>query len=104
MFARTTALLEQAGVSLLGPGGTPVPIKMSSWRVGGVESAKEAGTSDSVIRALGRWSSSAWMAYCFTSRADLQRATSRFWHASNAGPSSLVVGSFSAAGLFTDDN
>jgi hypothetical protein len=103
MLSRTAGLLEEAGVSLLDPGGSTVKIKMSSWRAGGVESAKEAGISDSTIRALGRWSSSAWMNYCFTSRSDLKRAVSSLWAASNAGPASLVVGSFSAAGLFTDD-
>jgi hypothetical protein len=103
MLARTSRLLTAASVSLVDSTGAIVVLKMSSWRAGGVQSAKAAGVSDAVIRAMGRWSSDAWINYCYATREDLRRATVDMWQVPNARPPTLVVGSFSPAGLFTDD-
>ena len=100
MLSRTTELLRRADVSLLDSVGAPVAVKASSWRAGGVQSAQQAGISDGSIRALGRWASSAWMNYCFTSTAELREAAVAMGRASNAGSATLVVGAFSSAGLF----
>jgi hypothetical protein len=102
MVDRTSTLLGLAGVCLLDAGGQKVSVKASSWRAGGVQSAKVAGLSDALIKALGRWSSTAWCHYLFASHADLQAAVKKMWKASRSSPSSLVVGSFAPSGLFED--
>ena len=102
MLRRTSVLLEEAGVSLVDSNGAIVPVRASSWRAGGVHSAKAAGVSDAVIQAMGRWSSVAWFNYHFSSLRALQSAASLMAQsASNPSPS-LVVGSFSQAGIFAD--
>jgi hypothetical protein len=70
MLARTSALLMAAGILLFDSLGRAVFLRASSWRCGGVESAKAAGISDSPIMTMGRWSSIAWLAY--TSVASFQ--------------------------------
>jgi hypothetical protein len=102
MVDRTSALLSLAGVCLLDAAGQKVTVKASSWRAGGVQSAKVAGVSDAVIKALGRWSSTAWFHYMFASHSDLQRAVKMMWKASASSTSALVVGSFAPSGLFED--
>jgi hypothetical protein len=93
MFRRTADLLKSCGVSYVGLDGQPVSVKASSWRSGGVLSARDAGVSDAIIKALGRWSSTAFFHYVFTCRADLRRAAASMWAASAvADQSSLVVG------------
>ena len=101
MFQRTSALLSKAGISLLDVHGAPVPVRASSWRAGGVQSAQEAKVSDGVIMAMGRWTSVAWMNYLFSSRRDLRRAADGMWRTATSH-ASLLVGSFSPAGLVTD--
>ena len=56
----------------------------SSWRAGGVQSAKEAGVSDAVTMTLGRWSSSAWTDYAFSSADALCEASTDLWSAAVA--------------------
>ena len=101
MLTRCTHLLARAGISVVDATGNPVPIRASSWRAGGVQSAKDAGVSDAMIQTMGRWSSAAWFNYHFSTRRDLQRAAGSMWR--HAGSSrSLVVGSFSPAAVFSD--
>jgi hypothetical protein len=94
MLARTCALIEMTGVESVDETGKLVPVKASSWRSGGVASAKEAGLDEGIIREMGRWSSSAWTSYLFTSRADLRVAAKAMWRASTleAGHLRFVVG------------
>jgi hypothetical protein len=49
----------------------------SSWRCGGAVSAREAGISDSVIMSMGRWRSSAYLAYLPVSEENLAEASIR---------------------------
>lgn len=86
-------------VSLTDQNGKPVPVKLSSWRAGGVQLAL---VGDVITKELGRWSSNAFMHYSFASRADLRGAVGSMWRACGASPSSLVVGSFAPSGLFED--
>lgn len=76
MVARTTALLEQIGVKFQDLDGREVLPMASSWRAGGVVSAIEAKLPDDVIRACGRWASSAWTSYRFISVAASSTAAS----------------------------
>ena len=82
--------------------GKPVHAKASSWRAGGVQSAKQAGLNEVMIKALGRWASSAWGNYMFASLEDLRKAVGSMWSAAANTPLSLVVGSFAPSGLFED--
>jgi hypothetical protein len=103
MVNKTNALLTKAGVELVSAEGKSVSAKASSWRAGGVQSAKEAGVSDALIMAMGRWSSSAWFNYVYASLSDLQNASGLMWAAARAPLSRpLVVGSFAPSGLFED--
>jgi hypothetical protein len=104
MVAKTNALLVKAGVQLVSAEGKSVSAMASSWRAGGVQSAKEAGVSDALIMAMGRWSSTAWFNYVFASLGDLQKASGSMWDAARVVPRSrpLVVGSFAPSGLFED--
>ena len=101
MIRRTKALLALAGIALVDIHGAAVPVRASSWRAGGVQSAREANVSDGVIMAMGRWTSVAWMNYLFSSRHDLRRAAGGMWHTAKTH-TSLLVGSFSPEGLLTD--
>ena len=102
MLRRSAELLKKAGVKLVDASGRAVPMRASSWRAGGVQSAKLAGISDALIQALGRWSSVAWINYHFSSQKDFKMAASSMWRAGRVSRS-LVVGSFSPAGIFADD-
>jgi hypothetical protein len=102
MLSRTSMLLSRAGIHIIDAQGCKVAVKASSWRAGGVQSAKEAGLSDPIIKALGRWTSVAWFHYLFASHADLRKAVGSMWQAAAASPSSLMVGSFAPSGLFED--
>ena len=82
MLKRTAALCEQAGISMVGRDGKVHPLKMASWRAGGVRSAKDGGLSDSMIMFLGRWSSNAWRAYLLHTAIDVQGAVQRMWQGS----------------------
>lgn len=75
MLRRSDELLRLAGIELLDQGGQAVKTKASSWRTGGVGTAKDAGLSDELIKLFGRWTSSAWGNYYFASVTDAQRAS-----------------------------
>ena len=70
--------------------GAPVKVLASSWRAGGVQSAKEAGLSDPLVMTLGRWSSSAWENYAFSSTDALCNASTDLWTAAVSGRSGSV--------------
>jgi hypothetical protein len=92
MLARTSALLVAAGILLFDSLGRAVFLRASSWRCGGVESAKAAGISDSLIMTMGRWSSNAWLAYSsIASPLDFQGATAQMWAAATRGPGGRMV-------------
>jgi hypothetical protein len=91
-LARTRALLRAAGILLFDSLGRAVFLRASSWRCGGVESAKAAGISDSLIMTMGRWSSNAWLAYSsVASPLDFQGATAQMWAAAMREPDGGVV-------------
>ncbi len=102
MLSRCTVLLSKAGIAVVDSVGHPVPVRASSWRAGGVQSAKEAGVSDALIQAMGRWASVAWFNYHFSTQQDIQRAAHSMWAANAGSSSSLVVGSFSPSAIFSD--
>lgn len=102
MLNRTTELLKASGIVVQDGKGDCVPVRASSWRAGGVQSAKLAGLGDGIIKALGRWSSLAWMCYLFPDRNDLRKAASSMWRAASSScpaPGPLVVGSFAPRSL-----
>lgn len=82
MVGRTTRLMEQAGVAFVDSMGRKLAVRSASWRAGGVRSAKDAGVAEAEIRALGRWKSSAWVAYLLHTCLDLQGAARSMWRAS----------------------
>jgi hypothetical protein len=101
MLAKSADLLVKAGISIVDATGVSVPVRASSWRAGGVQSAKEAGISDALIKSLGRWTSVAWFNYHFSSLRDFQVAARAMWRSPDPSRA-LVVGSFSPAGIFSD--
>ena len=56
-----------------------------SFRIGAATAAAQAGFEDSVIQALGRWSSTAFLRYIRTPRDQLAAFSSRLASAGNAG-------------------
>ena len=81
MVAKTRRLCEKAGVRLLDDQGKLLPLKMASWRAGGVRSAKDASLSDYMIMELGRWKSVAWQHYVLHTALDVQGAARSMWQA-----------------------
>jgi hypothetical protein len=79
MVRRTEALMQQSGVQFVSPTGAPMPVKMASWRSGGVMSAVDAGLGEEMIRVLGRWRSSAWRNYLLHSSEEMQGASRALW-------------------------
>lgn len=82
MVSRTTCLMRQAGIAFVDSMGRKLVVRSASWRAGGVRSAKDAGVAEAEIRALGRWKSSAWVAYLLHTCLDLQGAARSMWRAS----------------------
>ena len=85
MLRTTRARMREANISYYDRRGYPLLVRSSSWRCGGVESAKSADISDPVIKALGRWASDAWITYgSTTTNLDLRGAAQRMWEAADA--------------------
>jgi hypothetical protein len=87
MVKRSNDLFREAGLVGLGTDGKPMAIKASSWRSGGAMSAVQAGVSDALIMALGRWRSIAWRAYTHFMITDLEVAACNMWRSSVASSS-----------------
>ena len=81
MVSRSSHFLSLAGIAIIDRTGAKVNVKASSWRAGGVESAKLANISDSLIMTMGRWTSIAWTSYSFASLRDLQLSAGSMWKA-----------------------
>ena len=89
MVKRTRALMCEAGIHYYSRSGLEILPGASSFRAGGVESARAANILAPVIQALGRWSSEAWMRYASRARRhDLRAAASRMYAAAVSPPSS----------------
>jgi hypothetical protein len=97
MVRETAILCDQAHIHLLDSDGKRVKVKASSWRAGGVESARSAGISDEVIMTMGRCASTAWMSYAFSSAASLQVAVAAMWKSASKAPPRFQVGEFNTA-------
>jgi hypothetical protein len=69
------AALRQAGIPQAGYSG-------HSFRIGAATAAARAGLPDSVIQALGRWSSMAFLRYIRTPREDLAQYANSLAHRS----------------------
>ena len=106
MLKVTGELLAKCGVIFTDSVGRDVPVKASSWRSGGVQTARAAGISDPVIMAMGRWSSIAWERYSVASEKDLQGAAKRMWAVAEKSAQSGCrrVGAVDADGVFSEDS
>lgn len=99
MLEKTQRVLAAAGLS-------DSRFRSVSWRGGGALSARRAGISDSVIKALGRWQSNAFMYYLPVESADLavaQSALARAKPPAARGRPAAVLG-FSSASLFQGED
>ena len=76
---RLEKLMVVAGISCLDGSGAPVKIFAASFRAGGVRTAKDAGMAESMIMALGRWKSSAWMHYLIHTPLDFKSMATAMW-------------------------
>jgi hypothetical protein len=103
MVARTQRLLQVANVRFVDNAGRVLPMKMASWRAGGVRSALDANLPETLIREFGRWKSSAWHAYLLRSCQDLQGASREMWRLSKEVVGGLPVGLFSAGAMFVEE-
>ena len=77
--------IREANISYYARRGYLLLVRSSSWRCGGVVSAKSADISDLVIKALGRWASDAWITYgSATTNLDIRGAAKRMREAADA--------------------
>ena len=81
MVRKTSSLVCKAELHLVDPSGRPLKVLASSWRAGGVASARLAGVSDATIMSMGRWSSSAWLNYSVPIATEIPRASDAMWNA-----------------------
>ena len=86
MVRRTQQLMSTAGIQVVDSLGAPIAVFASSWRAGGVKSAKDAGIGEDVIMALGRWSSCSWTSYSMTSLRDLRQAAMSMYSTPSTPP------------------
>ena len=84
MVVRASSLVSISSLRFVDSSGRPLRVLASSWRAGGVASARLAGVSDATIMSLGRWSSSAWLNYSIPDPADLPKASDAMWDAAVA--------------------
>jgi hypothetical protein len=105
MLGTTTRLLDKIEFEFTDSVGKKIDVRASSWRSGGVESARRAGISDPVIMAMGRWSTVAWERYSVASEKDMQGAAGRMWQEAErrADSGCRVAGSVDPAGIFIED-
>jgi hypothetical protein len=79
MVKRTAQLVKLAGIRFVSPTGQELSVRASSWRAGAVRTAISAGVSEAIIKAWGRWSSSAWMKYLLELPTDMHLAAQAMW-------------------------
>merc|ERR1712194_971012 len=73
---RITELLDLAKLVIVSFDGAKAMVKAASCRAGGVCSAMDAGISQPLIMAMGRWRSLAWNNYVLHNATDLQGTVS----------------------------
>jgi hypothetical protein len=81
MIGRSVQLLSAASIVFVDQAGAVAPVRLASWRAGGVRSALDAGVPVSTIMALGRWRSLAWESYAVLSTHDIKSAVVAMWKA-----------------------
>jgi hypothetical protein len=101
MISRSMQLLTAAGVVFVDQAGAVAPVRLASWRAGGVRSALDAGIPVSTIMALGRWRSLAWERYTVLSTHDIRSAMVAMWRA--PAPHHQGVGVLVPAEVFAED-
>ena len=70
-------LVNRIREALSSVGVDPAPYSGHSFRIGAATSAAAAGVEDAVIKILGRWSSSAYLAYVRIPRGNLSEVSRR---------------------------
>ena len=103
---RISELLNLARLVVIGFDGTEATVKAASARAGGVRSAMDAGVSEPLIMALGRWRSLAWSSYLLQNASDLQRSMEAMWQERAQAIAPTMAGGPSSANaiLFRDDD
>ena len=80
MIRRAQELMDLANIRVYDKKGTLLRVRASSFRAGGVQSGQDALVPPMVLKALGRWSSSAWMCYASdANELDLRGAIESMW-------------------------
>ena len=79
MLERSTQMATAAGFSLRDENGAPTPIKMASYRAGGIRSSVAARNNEAIIQLQGRYKSDAWRNYLLVNSGDLRRASQAMW-------------------------
>ena len=81
-------------------------VKAASCRAGGVRSAMDAGISQPLIMAMGRWRSLAWDNYVLHNASDLQSSMEAMWRERAPAKATIFVGEPTSADsiLPSDDN
>jgi hypothetical protein len=103
---RITELLDSAKLVIVGFDGTKAMVKAASCRAGGVRSAMDAGISQPLIMAMGRWRSLAWDNYVLHNASDLQSSMEAMWRERAPAKATIFVGEPTSANsiLPSDDN
>ena len=87
MVQRAQELMDLARIQVYDKKGTLLRVRASSFRAGGVQSGQEALVPPMVLKALGRWSSSAWMCYASdANELDLRGAIASMWRCRSTVP------------------
>lgn len=81
MLKRTKKLCEEKDISMSAADGVKLSLRAASWRAGGVRSALDCETPETMIMELGRWRSDAWRNYMLHSSVDVQGAARSMWGA-----------------------
>ena len=79
MLKKTAGLLKTAGISILDARGAPMPLKLASYRSGGLHSSLKAGNDVPTMKMQGRWKSDAWEHYLMENSKALSAAGSKMW-------------------------
>ena len=85
--SRIADLLSQAKITFCDENGVKAKVLAASCRAGGVCSALDAGLSESTIKQLGRWRSTAWESYDMHNTNFIRNAMERMWRRTTASSS-----------------